>query len=220
MAKKSLKPSFISYIEGFKKKPGEYTEEELITIGIAHQELIRADKDWSSLVEVLGVDKSAEQFRKWILAERYKRNLVPKNPKVLDNKTVDEATTEDVSGSLVEQKQALTKERMRLRDERTSFNRTLRNEARLERFVQTIKEVADGYKDLPVAVSGTVDIMRPQCEAVYGLADLHLGPIVENYINTYNYDEAVVRVKKVAEDVVSYCKLMNTNTLHVCNTSD
>lgn len=217
---KSLKPEFLSFIKEFKKQPGKYTEDELVTIGIAHQELIRANKDWTALVEVLGVDKSGEQFRKWILAERYKRHLVPKNPKVLDADKIESLTTEDVEESLTQQKQDLMKERMKVRDERTSLNRTLRNEARLERFVQTIQEVAASYRDLPVVIPGTVDIMRPQCEAVYGLADLHLGPIVENYINTYNYDEAVARVHKVAEDIVSYSKLMNTKRINFLNLGD
>ena len=220
MSKRSLKPVFIEFIKSFNKKPGEYTTDELIKIGIAHQELIRADKDWIELAKYLGLDKTGEQYRKWILAERYKQNLVPKNPKVLDDKTVEKATEEDVSNSLTQQKQELMKERMRVRDERTSLNRILRNEARLERFIQTIKDVADEYKELPVVIPGTVDIMRPQCEAVYGLADLHMGPIVENYINTYNYDEAVSRVHKIAQDIITYCKLMNNKRINILNLGD
>ena len=217
---KKLKPDFLDYIAGFNKKPGEYTEEELLTIGLAHKDLPISDKSWEEVVKVLGINKSGEQYRKWILGERYKRNLVDKNPKVLDDKTVSEVTSEDVSGSLIEQKHNLEKERMRLRDERTSINRTLRNEARLERFIQTVQEVAHQYKDLPTVVKGVVNWNIPTTEAVYGLSDLHLGPIVENYLNTYNYEEAVARVNKIASDVIFYCRLHNVSTLHFLNLGD
>lgn len=56
--KKCLKQRFLDYISGFAKNPGEYTDEELLTIGIAHQELQRADKNWIELAEVLGVNKT------------------------------------------------------------------------------------------------------------------------------------------------------------------
>lgn len=218
--KKCLKQKFLDYINGFAKNPGEYTDDELLTIGIAHQELQRADKNWIELAEVLGVDKTGEQYRKWVLHERYKRNLVPKNPKVLDDKTVDEVTSEDVSSSLVQQKQDIAKERMRLSDERTSLNRTLRSEARLERFIQTIKDVANTYRDLPMLPTVTFDSNRPSCEAVYGLADLHLGPIVTNFVNTYNKDEAINRLNKLAQDIIYYCQLNNVHTLHFINLGD
>ena len=218
--KKCLKQKFLDYISSFSKKPGEYTDDELLTIGIAHQELQRADKNWIELADILGITKTGEQYRKWVLHERYKRNLVPKNPKVLDDKTIDEVASEDVSNSLIQQKQDIAKERMRLSDERTSLNRTLRSEARLERFIQTIKEVAREYKDLPAISVESADLARPSCEAVYGLADLHLGPIVSNYINTYNKEEAINRLNKLAQDIVYYCRLNNVDTLHFINLGD
>ena len=214
------KTEFLEYVKSFKKAPGEYTEDELLQIGITHQQLFRADKNWIELASLVGLDKTGEQYRKWVLHERYKRNMVPKNPKVLDDKTVDSVISSDISDSLVQQRQDLTKERMRLSDERTSLNRTLRSEARLERFIQTIKDVAHAYSELPKTIDVEVDNSRMSCEAVYGLADLHLGPIVENYINTYNQEEAIVRLNKLVSDIVYYCKLNNVHTLHFINLGD
>lgn len=215
-----LQSDFITYIDSFNKQPGEYTEEELLAIGIEHQKLRLGCKDWNALSEKLGLDKTGEQFRKWILHKRYDRNLVPKNPKVLDDKTVEDVSVEDVTSSLIQQRQDLVKERMRVRDERTSLNRTLREEARLERFIQTIKDVAHEYKELPLAVVVPSDLEQMQCEAVYGLADLHLGPEFSNFINAYNQDEAVKRINKLAQDILYYCLLNNVHTLHFINLGD
>lgn len=220
MSKKSLKPSLIEYINSFNKRPGEYTKEDLLDIGKFHQSLLRSEKDWDGLAKYLGINKSGEQYRKWVLHDRYKHNLVPKNPKVLADKTIDEATKDDMTNSLTQQKQDLLKERMRVRDERTSLNRTLRNEARLERFIQTIKDVAHEYKALPHVTVEPKSTSEMTCEAVYGLADLHLGPEFSNYINSYNQDEAVKRINKIAEDIIYYCNLHHVTTLHFINLGD
>ena len=216
-----LPNKFLEYVEKFNKQPGEYTEDELVDIGIFHQSLEKWEKNWNDVADMLGVkDRTGDQFRKWILWKRYQKGMVEKNPRVLSDKTIDEVTQEDVTGSLQEQTQALAKERMRLRDERTSFNKTLRNEARLERFIQTIQDVAKTYAPLPAVVNTTFSKELPSCEAVYGLADLHIGPVIENCINNYNYEEAVNRVNKIAEDVIYYCQLHNVHTLHFINMGD
>ena len=217
-----LPEKFLEYLKTFNKNPGEYTKEEQAEIGIFHQGLHRWEKNWNDVAALLGIkDKTGEQFRKWVLDRRYARNLVPKNPKVLDDKTVDDVIEEDVAGSLEEQRQVLVKERMKLRDERTNLNRTLRDEARLERFMDTLKDIAaQDVLNLPQLVNTTFDTEVPSCEAVYGLADLHLGPIVDNCINTYNYTEAINRVNKIAEDILYYCQLHNVHTLHFINMGD
>ena len=213
------KNEFIEYVNGFNKKPGEYTDDELLQIGIEHQQLVNG-KNWNEVAELVGVGKTGEQYRKWVLHERYRRNLVPKNPRILDDRTVSDFNTDDISSTLVQQKQDLAKERMKLSDERTNLNRTLRSEARLERFIQTIKDVAHEYKDLPMAVVSPQESTKMTCEAVYGLADLHLGPEISNYINVYNQQEAITRINKLAQDIVYYCKLNNVHTLHFINLGD
>ena len=216
-----LPDKFYEYVKGFGREPGEYTPDEQEQIGVFHQSLPRWEKNWNEVADILGLhNKTGEQFRKWVLWKRYTKNMVEKNPKVLDDKTVENLAEDDVTGSIAAQTQTLMKERMRLRDERTSFNRTLRNEARLERFMQSIQDAARQYGPLPPVVNTTFDNNISGCEAVYGLADLHLGPIVENCMNTYNYDEAVKRVNKIAEDIIYYCTLNNVHTLHFINMGD
>ena len=216
-----LKNEFITYVDAYGKQPGEYSEEELLEIGIAHQKLALRDKDWNALAAKVGFDKSGEQYRKWILHKRYDINLVPKNPKVLDGKTIADVTEGDVSDNLIQQTRELIKEKMRVRDERTALNKTLRSEARLERFIQTIKDVADEYKELPPAIVAPRKTgKRMACEAVYGLADLHLGPEVSNCVNEYNQEEAIKRMNKLAQDIVYYCELNNVTTLHFINLGD
>ena len=187
-----------------KQEKGFLSKEDYYEIGLAHRELPKSERSWSWLLSLTGGFKSSESYRTFVV-HRLKE---------------DSSYASIRDKEYQSQNQEIFKATQRLRDERTSFNRTLREEARIERFIQTIQEVANGYRKLPNVVGPVVNMSRPATEAVYGLADLHLGPIVENYINTYNYEEAVERVKKIAEDIIYYCKLNNVAKLHFINLGD
>ena len=188
-----------------KQSKGFLTKDDYYEIGLAHRQLPKAERSWSWLLEKTGGFTSSEAYRSFVVHRL---------------RTSEESLTDTHNRELNEQKQQLFKERQKLRDERTSLNKTLREEARLERFVQTIQDVAKEYKKLPVVISQEVNTDFPTSVAVYGLADLHLGPIVENYVNTYNYEEATKSINKLAEDIILYCRLHNVKTLHFINLGD
>lgn len=188
-----------------KQAKGFLSKDDYYEIGLAHRELPKGERSWSWLLSLTGGFPSSEAYRTFVV-HRLRSDV----------STFDETHTKEFNA----QKQELFKASQRLRDERTSLNRTLREEARLERFIQTIQDVAKEYRKLPIALSPVIDLDKPSCEAVYGLADLHIGPVVENYINTYNFNEAIERVKKIAEDVIFYCRLHNVSTLHFINMGD
>ena len=195
----------ISKIIEDKKSKGFLTKDDYYEIGLAHRKLNKSDRSWSWLLSLTGGFKSSEAYRNF----------------VLHRLTTEKDVKEDIyRNEFTEQKHELFKQRQLLRDERTSLNKTLREEARLDRFIQTIKDVSDSYKKLPCMISAKVDESRLTSEAVYGLADLHLGPVIENYVNTYNYQEAVNRVSKIAEDIIYFCRLHNVFKLHFINLGD
>ena len=188
-----------------KQAKGFLSKDDYYEIGLAHRQLPKVERSWSWLLSLTGGFTSSESFRTFVVHRL---------------KSETGALEDAHSKEYVAQKQEIFKASQRLRDERTSLNRTLREEARLERFIQTIQDVAKEYKKLPAIESPVVNMERPACEAVYGLADLHLGPIVENYINTYNYEEAIKRVQKLADDIIYFCKLNNVSKLHFINMGD
>lgn len=213
------KEQFKQYVLDFKKQPGEYTEDELISIGIEHQALLRVEKDWTALANELGVNKSGEQFRKWILSKRYNRGLVPKNPKVLDDSTVESVTTDEVADSLSKQKEELFIERTKLRDTYNAYRRGMREEARIDSFKEYLVESMKVLPTLP-KVEPVSSKKKSNVEMVLGYADLHLGIEFENSYNSYNYDIAVQRVSKLVSQVVKYCHLHNVQRLTFLNIGD
>lgn len=213
------KAEFIKYVKMFNKKPGEFTDDEIYAIGVTHQEMLRADKDWNEVASMLVPNKTGEQLRKWVLAKRYKNGVVPKNPKVLDDKTVSEVTTKEVEKSFDEQKAELYRERTKLRDTYAAYRRTLRDDARIELFKEEIVRAAEKMCDLP-KVKPMETIGDRTTEMVVGVSDLHLGENFSNSYNSYSPEIAVKRLNKFAANIKDYCEKFNVKVLHVLNMGD
>lgn len=212
---------FKAYIDSFGKKKGEFTKKELADIGIKYQtDVIKQERNWSWLAETLGDYRDGEGFRKWILSKRYTLKLVPKNPKILDDKTVEEASSEDMEGSLTQQKEELFKEKTQLRDTYNAYRRGMREEARVDAFKSHLIEAMGSLKALPKVTPATIDVSKHTTEMVLGFADLHLGLDFANSYNTYNYGIAVKRVTKLVEQTVKYCKIHNVQRLTFLNIGD
>lgn len=213
------KTELYDYIKSLGKEPGTYTEEELVDIGIKHQALI-SGKDWPELADFLKVGKSGEQFRKWILHKRYKMGVVPKNPRVLDDKTVEEATLEDKAEVLRREKEEIYKAKTQFRDERNAINRMLRDDSRIERLEQTMIECAKSQTELPAIAYDSMLEWSTNSEAVLMLSDWHIGQESDNFYNKYNFEIARQRVSKIVSQTIDYCRLHSVKVLHVLNLGD
>ena len=107
-----------------------------------------------------------------------------------DNNIIDE---------FMEKKRAIEKEKIKLRDERTDYQKSIREEARRESFVELIERafainVAPfDYKPSPIIDSNE--------DMVVCLSDLHAGIEVQNWWNTYNTGILRQRLHKYLDEV-------------------
>ncbi len=212
---------FKCYISSFGKKKGEFSKQELCDIGIRYKEdVIRQERNWDWLVKELGDYRTGEGFRKWLLSRRYALHLVEKNPKILDDKTVEEVSAGDVEESLAKQKEDLFKEKTQLRDVYNSYRRGMREEARIDSFKEHITDAVKSLAPLPSVQAGDCDLTKNATEMVMGFADLHLGIDFSNSYNEYNYEIAVKRVSKYVSHAIEYCRLNNVRRLNFLNLGD
>ena len=66
------------------------SEDDLFEIGVAHKELPLGMKNWSKLNEQLGMPfTTGENYRCWVKQRLARVGELPKNVKMLSNKTVD-----------------------------------------------------------------------------------------------------------------------------------
>lgn len=185
------------------------TRDDFIRIGLLHKQLPFNERNWEWLATITGWPYTTEAYR--CAVKDYSR----KHKIVLESSSSEE-------DSIFSKREELFKERQKLRDERTNLNRTLRDEARLETFKEYVKDVASTYHKLPECEFDTC-LYKSQnggVEAVFGLADLHLGLEFENSYNKYNYEIAKERIHQLTYDIIDYCHTFNVNTLHVLNLGD
>lgn len=211
----------LKFIAGFKKRPGTFTDDELYQIGVVHKDIPRRDRDWKALAELVGTERTGEQYRKFVLNRQYQDGTVVSNPALLSDRNIEEVTDEEITEQMYE----MYKERQRLRDERTALNRTLRNEARLESFKDTLQDAVRELKQLPTIKSQSKKITPKSpkndfVEAILSFSDLHIGVDINNFYNTYNEDVAVARVDKLVKDTIQYCKANKVDRLNVVNLGD
>lgn len=192
-----------NFIDALNKKPGEYTQEELYQIGLEHKSLPQNQKSWKDLTQYVGYKGDYRQF---IISEQRKNGL-------LSVKTPENLGTEDYEDTY--------KERVRIREILNEYNGHLRKEAKLESFLDALKEKIHPFAKSPTPKSPAKSVSASSfAEAVLPFADLHLGNDTNNYRNKFDITVAKKRAQKIVEDTIEFCKINKVDTLHFLNLGD
>lgn len=192
------KQDFLDYISSFGKQPGEFTEEEIFDIAVAHRSLSKKDKDWEELVKLLGINKTGEQFRKSI------------SKMVHSDKEQEQKSKVSFEELFIQQQKT--------RDEWTAYKRILREDARIESLKDAISSVATSLTTLPKVTYPKTT--ATSTEAILMISDVHMGVDCNSYCNVYNPLIAEARLNKLVDDAIRYCKVNKVETLNVVNLGD
>lgn len=212
------KKEFEEYIASFKRNVGEYTDEEVYKIGVAHKSLDKVDKNWSKLAKTLGVcDSNGETLRCTIKRLQRIDNTLPKNKRELNSRTIEDVSEEDFAQQIDD----LYKQQVKTRDTYNAYRKLIRDEARIENLKDLIKEGIANLSELPSVTSPSKSkSVKNKTEAILMLSDLHIGVECNNFYNQYNVQIARNRVNKLVEDTIRYCRANNVHTLNVLNLGD
>lgn len=110
-------------------------------------------------------------------------------------------------------KRELEKAKIKLRDERIDYQKSIREDARRESFIELVERAmsinveAFDYKQSPIIDSNE--------DMVVCLSDLHAGIEVQNWWNTYNTDILKQRLHKYLDEVYDIQKLHQCKICHV-----
>lgn len=212
---KLTKQEFIKYINSFHKDPGEYSKDDAYLIGIEHRKLLKKDKSWNNLVDLIGWNGSGESLRNYVMKKMKREGILPTNNRILTDKTVEEIDSED----LISLKKSIMKERQRTRDEWTTYRKLMREDARIDSLKEIIADSISSLKSLPDIKYNKPKIENKK-EAILMLSDLHIGVKCDNFYNKYNVEIATHRVNKLVDDVIEYCNNFNVSVLNVVNLGD
>ena len=200
------KEEFVKFVNQRCQENGEFTRDDIYEIGKKHKELPKADRNWAWVTELVHWNGTGESLRQFVLKRMKEEGLVSSPVDLNDDE------------SLTKKRAELYKERQQVRDEWSTYNRMMREDARIETFKETIQDAAKTLKPFKKVVyrgSTLSDV-----EAIALFSDLHVGVNFDDFCNTYNLEVAKRRVSKYVDDVRRYCTLHKVARLNVVNLGD
>ncbi|HDK7176590.1 TPA: hypothetical protein PTV31_003208 [Clostridium botulinum] len=179
------------------------------------------DMDYRELsTHAYGKEYSSDVARRMFYGSRNTLNLIDENKlnNISDNDTLNE---------IEEKKLELKKERMKLNTLKTITNRDLRETARIELYLEQLKEAVENIQPLyiPKEQNYDFDIIEDKV-GLLGISDIHFGKVVEikdlkgNIINRYNEDVFKNRMDKLLWETVSIVRKEKLDKLIIYNLSD
>ena len=211
---------FEAYILSFNKMAGDYTDDEIFAIGVAHKSLPHTEKNWTKLSERLGLGKSGEALRNWIKYHQIENNTLIQNEKIITNKVIDETLMNDVSHTLDEKARLLYVQQTKTRDTLNYYRRLMRDEARVDLMKQGLIDAVSQLDKLPIVNMPKNASSDKKKEAILMLSDMHMGVDCHNFYNVYNPEVAVRRVAHLVDRVINYCTINKIDRLTVINMGD
>ena len=188
------------------ERNSDLTENDVLEIGIAHRQLLKAERNWSELAKKINWTQGGESLRNFVLRRLRNSGMV--------SKQVDLNNEE----SLVQKRKELFKEKQQVRDEWSTLNRMMREEARIDTLKEVITTAAkelQPFKKVKYTGKKCADV-----EAIAMLSDLHIGVEFDDFCNKFNLDIAQKRVSKYIDDVKKYCALHKVRRLNIVNLGD
>ena len=114
-----------------------------------------------------------------------------------------------------QKKQELIKERFRLNDERTAYNRALRNDARLETRIDILEQKITDFGKINFPDSNYSDNNVADNDLLVLLSDLHIGQTFKSFNGEYNTKIAQTRMGQYVNKIIEIGKKNNSDKCYV-----
>lgn len=115
---------------------------------------------------------------------------------------------------LEKKKQELIKERCRLSDERTAYNRMLRNDARLESRLDSLEAAIKEFGKVNF-ITDKPSLVNSDNDLLVILSDLHIGQTFESFNGAYNTKIANKRLNQYLNEIIKLQSLYNSQDCYV-----
>lgn len=134
----------------------------------------------------------------------------------IESEIINDVSDNEILKEIENQKLELEKEKIKFQDQRREFRKYIRQEARWEHIVDTLKEEMSKINlENPLRYNPHVHRLDYGNEAVLTCSDWHIGASFKNYFAEYNMEIAKKRVNELLQKTIEHCNYHNVNTLHV-----
>ena len=214
-------------LQEFENLLGQYDTDELTSdiiydICVKFKELPlseRGDYTWESLNETFGHFKTTgETLRCWVKARQQTAGTLPENPRVLkDGQTPNDLELQEIEDKYNEKIEQLYKAKVRASKVINQRNKMWRSEIAKEDVLETITKAVEQLPPFKIKVKEPV---KGENEANVLIGDWHIGALVHNFVNEYNFDIATRRAEKFAEKAIAKCKSANVKKVNIVSLGD
>jgi len=113
-----------------------------------------------------------------------------------------------------EQRRLLEKEKVKFRDERTEYNRVIRQEARKEAFLESVQKViSDNTR--PIGLQVPHSLLASDNDILMPITDVHAGIEIENFKNTFNEEVLADRLSVYTAEVLRIAGHQKSENLYI-----
>ena len=189
--------------------PNETEDETLMRIGSAKRDGL-LDATWVEIADWLNATfrQDETEYRSESAYRKKFKNFIDAKDMLVKQNAIESGASDELNVKLRE----LEKAKIKLRDERIDYQKSLREEARMESLVELVERAmaknidAFNYKPSPIIDSNE--------DMIVCLSDLHAGIEVDNWWNTYNTNILRVRLYKYLDAIreiqeLHQCKICN-----------
>ena len=193
------------------RKPGESELTYINRLGTAKYEGL-IDMTWQELADVF--NKNLRQDGAWWNESTYRKKFA--SMRHISEEFGTNYSSADAD-ELRELRRELEKEKVKLRDERTAYNKLIRDEARKEsfkeQFIHAIEEAAGRYAleyhdHVSTVTVSDNDLLIP-------LTDIHAGVSINNFWNSYSEDIMIERLNHYLDRIFEIQKRHNSQDAYV-----
>ena len=157
------------------------------------------DLDWSEICEKYNLDWNGDSLRKGnisLVGGAFVKQYY-------DEKYAKDAFSDEDEylNKLEEKKREIQKETVKLRDERSSYNKLIRTEARKESYADMVKRII-GENVEPANFNVHYKLLDGSCDLLCHVTDIHTGIEINNWFNVFNQDVLRKRLEKYVSDIL------------------
>ena len=179
----------------------------------------RGDYTWESLNERFGHFKTTgDNLRCWVKGKQYEDGTIVENPRVLkDGQTPNDLKEKEIEAIYDEKIEQLYKAKVKASQVINQRNKMWRSEVAKEELRNTI---VTAVKALPPLKIKTKEFTKGVNEANVLVGDWHIGALIDNFVNKFNFDIATRRVEKFTEKAIVKCKNSNVKRVNIISLGD
>lgn len=178
------------------RRIGENEEQYLWRLGSAKESGL-IDLSWGEIADLM--NKHCREDEDEYYSEAAYRKPFQQAKRFFDSGVFSKSEDEYID-ALKTARHELSKERTKIRDERTALNRELREQGRRESMYEIVRRALDTYEETRFEYTPS-KINDSDCDVIIHLTDIHCGLEIESVFNKFNAQILEDRLKKFLDEI-------------------